>query len=105
MNINRRSFRDPLPPAFYLAPGSSGRFFSWWSARSGIAQPSSLNIPLRAHFMSVTLGLSTRKKTLFDNGVNAPISVHHLGHLEVDGYRYQRDCLVSSSPSTCGERS
>jgi len=60
------------------------------------AQPSSLNI------MFVTLsrlGLSPRKKALFDNGVNAPISVHHLGHPEVDGYRDQRDCLVLAIPS------
>ncbi len=75
------------PPPTGLLPGARlVRAFPFLVERStSIAQPSSLNIRLRAHLMFVTLGLSTRKKTLFDNGVNAPISVHHLGHPEVDG--------------------
>ena len=61
----------------------------------GVAQASSLSnrcgpIPCSSRKRS---GLSTRKKTLFDNGVNAPISIHHLGHPEINGYRDQRDCL------------
>ena len=87
------------PPTGLLPNARLVRAFPFVARSIGIAQPSSLNIPLRAHFMFVTLGLSTRKKTLFDNGVNAPISVHHLGHAEVDGYRDQRDCLVLAIPS------
>ena len=97
-SISKASSRPP-PPAFELAPGSVRAFPFVVECSIGVAQPSSLNTRCTFHVrLAKRSGLSTRKKTLFDNGVNAPISIHHLGHPEINGYRDQRDCLVLRSP-------
>jgi hypothetical protein len=44
------------------------------------------------------LCLCTSEKAFFDNGVNAPVSVHDLGHPEIDGYGDQSDRLVLGEP-------
>ena len=63
----------PPPTGLYLAPGSV-RAFPFVVERSiGVAQPSSLKTRCTFHVrLAKRSGLSTRKKTLFDNGVNAP---------------------------------